>query len=275
MRKFARIHAKDNPQAHMQKSKRVISFIIGSLLFADGLYFVLQLRFNFGTLLPLLIGLGLIIYALAYPKLIAYIQSNTIRQSIWRWAWAIFFVWVFSLVIFFVFLGFSNQQNTPHVAAPAIVVLGSGLKHGKPSPTLASRLDQAANYAKLHPNSIVVVSGGLSFQQKNSEAEAMRQYLIDVHHIPAQRIYTEDQSTSTELNLINSKKILAKQHISLQQPIAIVTSDFHIPRSRAIAIRQGYQTPIMISAQTPLATRYNAWLREYFAYWSGWLLNEY
>ena len=107
----------------MQKSKRVISFIIGSLLFADGLYFVLQLRFNFGTLLPLLIGLGLIIYALAYPKLIAYIQSNTVRQSIWRWAWAIFFVWVFSLVIFFVFLGFSNQQNTPHVAAPTIEVL--------------------------------------------------------------------------------------------------------------------------------------------------------
>ena len=115
----------------MQKSNRVISFIIGSLLFADGLYFVLQLRFNFGTLLPLLIGLGLIIYALAYPKLIAYIQTTTIRQSIWRWAWAIFFVWVFSLVIFFVFLGFSNQQNTPHVAAPAIVVLGSGLKHGQ------------------------------------------------------------------------------------------------------------------------------------------------
>ena len=43
MRKFARIHANDNPQAYMQKSKRVISFIIGSLLFADGLYFVLQL----------------------------------------------------------------------------------------------------------------------------------------------------------------------------------------------------------------------------------------
>jgi hypothetical protein len=66
----------------MQKSKRVISFIIGSLLFADGLYFVLQLRFNFGTLLPLLIGLGLIIYALAYPKLIAYIQTNTNDRTV-------------------------------------------------------------------------------------------------------------------------------------------------------------------------------------------------
>ena len=103
----------------------------------------------------------------------------------------------------------------------------------------------------------------------------MRQYLVDQHHIPAHRIYTEEQSTSTELNLFNSKKILAQQHISIEQPIAIVTSDFHIPRSRAIAIRQGYQSPIMIGAKTPLETRYNAWLREYFAFISGWLLNEY
>ncbi|MFX8461890.1 YdcF family protein, partial [Acinetobacter baumannii] len=31
----------------------------------------------------------------------------------------------------------------------------------------------------------------------------------------------------------------------------------------------------MVAAETPLITRYNAWLREYFAYASGWLLNEY
>ena len=31
----------------------------------------------------------------------------------------------------------------------------------------------------------------------------------------------------------------------------------------------------MISAETPLNIRYNAWLREYFAFVSGWLLREY
>ena len=82
MHKFARIHVNDTPQACMQKSKRVISFIIGSLLFADGLYFGLQLHFNFGTFLPLLIGLGLIIYALAYPKLIAYIQTALLHKAV-------------------------------------------------------------------------------------------------------------------------------------------------------------------------------------------------
>ncbi|WP_291373163.1 YdcF family protein [Acinetobacter sp. UBA6720] len=264
-----------NSQAYMQKSKRIISFVIGSLLFANGLYFILKLRFDFGILLPLFIGLGLLIYALTAPRLRAYIQTNKIRQSIWRYTWAIFLLWICSLAIFFLFLKFSNEQNIPHVNAPAVLVLGSGLKHGKPSPTLASRLDQAAHYVKQYPETIIVVSGGLSPQQNISEANAMRQYLVDQHHIPAHRIYTEEQSTSTELNLFNSKKILAQQHISIEQPIAIVTSDFHIPRSRAIAIRQGYQSPIMIGAKTPLETRYNAWLREYFAFISGWLLNEY
>lgn len=76
-----------NSQAYMQKSKRIISFIIGSLLFADGLYFILQLHFDFGILLPLFIGLGLLIYALTAPRLRAYIQTNKIRQSIWRYTW--------------------------------------------------------------------------------------------------------------------------------------------------------------------------------------------
>ena len=32
---------------------------------------------------------------------------------------------------------------------------------------------------------------------------------------------------------------------------------------------------MMVSAPTPLLIRYNAWLREYFAFISGWLLDEY
>ena len=259
----------------MQNIKIITCFLIGSLLFADGLYFVLQQRFDFGIVLPLIIGLGLMIYALAYPRIFRYMHSNTARRMIWRCLWVAFLLWLLSLAVFFVFLSQTHQNNTTTPAASAVLVLGSGLKQGQPSPTLASRLDQAAHYALQHPKTIIVVSGGLSAQQTVSEADAMRTYLVVQHAIPVQRIYTEDQSTSTELNLINSKKILNQQHISLQQPIAIVTSDFHIPRSRAIALKQGYQVPIMISAPTPLETRYNAWLREYFAYASGWLLNEY
>ena len=69
--------------------------------------------------------------------------------------------------------------------------------------------------------------------------------------------------------------ILKQLDIPLNAPIAIATSDFHLPRAQAIAAHLGYSNTYPISAPTPLYIRYNAWLREYFAFISGWLLNEY
>ena len=103
----------------------------------------------------------------------------------------------------------------------------------------------------------------------------MSRYLEQKYHIARDQMILEDKSTSTELNLKNSKPLLEQHHFTLDQPIAIVTSDFHIPRAVAIAKKQGYTQVYGVAAETPLATRYNAWLREYFAYASGWLLNEY
>ena len=61
----------------------------------------------------------------------------------------------------------------------------------------------------------------------------------------------------------------------MNSKIAIVTSDFHTLRAGAIAKKQGYRNFITVGAGTPITTRYNAWLREYFAYLSGWVLGEY
>lgn len=69
--------------------------------------------------------------------------------------------------------------------------------------------------------------------------------------------------------------ILEQQGLNQHATLAIVTSDFHTLRAAAIARKQGYDHFQMISAPTPLSTRYNAWLREYFAYISGWVLKEY
>lgn len=120
-----------------------------------------------------------------------------------------------------------------------------------------------------------MVTGGLGTWENQTEAEAMTKYLEQQHSTPIQRIATEDQSTSTELNLKNTKAILKAHAITLDMPISIVTSDFHTLRASAIARKQGYSNIYTVSAETPLMTRYNAWLREYFAYLSGWLLKEY
>ena len=59
------------------------------------------------------------------------------------------------------------------------------------------------------------------------------------------------------------------------QPIAIVSSDFHLWRALRTAQQQGYTQAIGVAAPTPRLTRFNGWLREYFAVASSWALGEW
>jgi uncharacterized SAM-binding protein YcdF (DUF218 family) len=56
--------------------------------------------------------------------------------------------------------------------------------------------------------------------------------------------------------------------------VAVVTSDFHTLRAQRIARKMGYTRAVPVAAPTPLYIRYNAWLREYFAMASSWVLRE-
>ena len=178
-------------------------------------------------------------------------------------------------MIFFSYLHYSSQQSNTVQPASAVIILGSGIENGRPSPTLKQRLDVGAAYAKRYPEALLVVTGGLGFKEQISEASVMSEYLQQQHHIDQSRILLEAKSTSTEENLHNVQPLLAQRHIHLNQPIVIATSDFHILRAKAIAKHQGYQQIVTLSAPTPLYIRYNSWLREYFAFISGWLLQEY
>ncbi|AOA57408.1 hypothetical protein BFG52_02920 [Acinetobacter larvae] len=60
------------------------------------------------------------------------------------------------------------------------------------------------------------------------------------------------------------------------QPLLLGNSQrLAILERQALAHKQGYSNIYSIAAPTPISTRYNAWLREYFAYISAWLLDEY
>ena len=121
---------------------------------------------------------------------------------------------------------------------------------GKPSATLASRLDTAAMLAEQQPQALIITSGGIGLGQTRSEADIMATYLQQTHGIVSSRIYHEGKSTSTEENLAYSQPILVAQGMDKSAPIAIVTSDFHTIRAAAIATHQGYGQPI------PLASPY-------------------
>lgn len=256
---------------------RCFCFIIGIFLLLNGIYLIALQKIHLGTILPVILGSLFILTSCFYKKIALWKQHSTRFASCWRWAWRGFWIWLITLFMFFGYLHIQilSSQHQPIDKLSAIIVLGSQVNHGQPSPPLASRLDTAAPIAQAFPTAKIVVTGGLGYKQTETEADVMARYLQKIHHIKQQQIILEDKSTSTELNLKNSIPLLAAYHITPQHPIAIVTNDFHSLRAKKIAEKLGYQHIISISAPTPLQTRYNSWLREYFAFLSGWILGEY
>lgn len=254
---------------------RSFLFMVGSLLLIDGVALILQRKIHLGIVLPIIVGLVFIGHALYWKAIDLFLRRHQQIKRLWKVGWGLFLLWCLSVAWFAWQIQSNIQQQPQNRPISAIIVLGSGIEQGQPSAALAKRLDQAAPLAKTHPQALVILSGGLDFGEQKTEAEIMSRYLLQRHAVPLAQMALEDQSTSTELNLKNSKAVLTQQGIALTAPIAIVTSDFHTLRAAAIAKKQGYDQVMMVSAPTPLLIRYNAWLREYFAFISGWLLDEY
>lgn len=102
----------------------------------------------------------------------------------------------------------------------------------------------------------------------------MADYLAG-HGVPRGRMLLEENSTSTETNLAFSRRLLEENGIAPTARMLLITSDFHLLRAERIAAKVGLGNMIGVAAPTPLYLRYNAWLREYFATLSSWMLGEF
>ena len=90
-----------------------------------------------------------------------------------------------------------------------VIIHGAGLLDGqRVSKLLRDRLDKAIEVYRKDPTPPKLIpSGGQGSDEKISEAEAMKSYLMD-QGIPENDIILEDASTTTYENLLNSKKIM-------------------------------------------------------------------
>lgn len=156
-----------------------------------------------------------------------------------------------------------NKPEKPQ----AVIVLGCKVKGEKPSRMLRRRLDAAVSYLKENEEVICVVSGGKGDDEKISEAQAMRVYLVG-KGIEPERITEEDKSVNTYQNIEYSlRKIEMKNG-----EIAIVTDGFHQYRAGYIAKSFGVEAS-SVNADTDLTTLSITpayWLREWLA-----ITNEY
>ncbi len=147
----------------------------------------------------------------------------------------------------------------PEKTPDFIIVLGAHVKSSGPSRALALRLDKAYEYASLHPDTVLIVSGGKGSNEPVDEASVMKEYLI-AKGIEPSRILKEDQSTNTRENLLFSQKLIPED-----SSVGIISNGFHICRALHLAKKLGIEAPIGIPAKSDLPTQPANLLREFFA----------
>ncbi len=142
-----------------------------------------------------------------------------------------------------------------------VIIHGAGLIDGqRMSKLLSQRVDKAIEVYQKDPTPpILIPSGGRGSDEKISEAEAMREYLLE-KGIPAEKIIAEDQSKTTYENLLNSKKIIDERKGG--KYIALVTSNYHVYRALRYCRKIGLKC---IGIGSPVA----------FYYWPSALIREF
>ena len=125
------------------------------------------------------------------------------------------------------------SKRRPPIGKPCtVIILGCRVRENRPSRMLRRRLDTALEYLNENPDSVCIASGGQGDDEKISEAEAMKSYLLD-KSFDESRIYLENKSKSTYENLLFSREIIRSN--SLPEIIATATDGFHQYRTHLIA----------------------------------------
>jgi len=158
----------------------------------------------------------------------------------------IFAILIFSLILLiyaFIILLFSISFNTNN--ADYLIVLGSGLVDNKETKTMIDRIDRAVSYLNINKQCKVVVSGGITSNNKVSEASVMNR-LLKERNIDEKRIIIEDKSTTTIENMKFCKEL-----IDPNKKIVICSNNYHVFRAKLIACRFNYYCK-SISCKTPI-----------------------
>lgn len=154
---------------------------------------------------------------LATDKKVLYLRLKTVCLSLVSLFLLVFIIFETILIATWID-GCTNSSED----VDAVIVLGAAVDYDHPGDALEKRISVAYEYIKDHPDVPVIVCGGRSAEDIISEADCIKAELIRMG-VPADRIVTEDRSTSTYLNFYLSSDLIPEG----TNRIAIVTSGFH------------------------------------------------
>ncbi len=125
----------------------------------------------------------------------------------------------------------------------AIIVLGGGVKtNAYEYPDKFSlnsytimRIQYASFLAKQYPTKLIILSGGIAAPKNHSEAQIMKDSMLNNYNIKNQ-ILIEEHSRNTNENAKNVSDMLKKLNIS---DVAVISQAYHVSRAVALFRRYG------------------------------------
>ncbi len=130
--------------------------------------------------------------------------------------------------------GRDDPRQIPVTGKHAFVVLGYALENGAMADELKGRCDAAAAAARAFPDSLILCTGGATGENnpdKHTEADLMKEYLVEIHGLDSDRILTETEAMTTADNAANVMSMLRERQVNT---LTVVTSDYHLPRAQVL-----------------------------------------
>ncbi|MBQ7522895.1 MAG: YdcF family protein [Clostridia bacterium] len=243
---------------------RIIATII-ALLFT--VWFILPI-FRYG-ILNAFNGMGILLCGYVFVFYLKREKFHQIREKLYRkkflrllWKFLRFCLYsfgIYALVISIVMIAFSSLSPKENATE---ILLGAQVKGTSPTLTLYDRIMAGKEFMEQNPSVKCVASGGLGETATITEAQCMYNVLTQ-NGISSDRIYLENQATSTKENIRFSYEIIRQNH--LNENIAIVSDRFHQTRARLIARKLGITSHIgCVNAETNWIYLPTFWVREWF-----------
>lgn len=240
-------------------------FLVPVMLVVNGVQMIRREAVSPAHLLSLLLGIAVgigEIGAVAYVFHLSYgFDNNGIGYWVLLLVLTVFYFsfLVLSFVVYSVFI-----QIMPHrMNFDYVIIHGCGLAGGeRMTKLLSNRVDKAIEiYNKCKEKPMIIPSGGRGDDEKLSEAQAMKNYLLE-HGIPEENILMEDRSATTRENLKFSKAIIDSREGS--KKTALVSSNYHVYRCLRYAREEGLKCT-GIGADVALYYWPSALIREFIA----------
>lgn len=197
--------------------------------------------------------------AIRIKMLMADIRGESKIPKVATYIYRLIFVFAMGIFIYVESQVIQAMTAEPVEELDYVIVLGAGLRGTTPTQPLRLRIEQAYMYMHDNETTILVASGGQGFGEDISEAQCIKNKLVE-RGIEPDRILLEDKSTSTLENLQNSLEVIGDKDVS----VGIITNGFHEYRANLIAQDLGYTNVSSIPAKTLMPVGIHYVVREFF-----------